>query len=850
MTDLLAIWRKYASMADILDHRPDFRFDPDYYGSLRPDQDQDPESLRAHYEWHGRDEGLAPSLYLSIAAGRPDLDAAVGRLVIDPDLSEAIESGDPEACHLAFELMHLGDPVDAVMSNFSTQAYQRTHPDIGKAGVDPLVHYLVYGSKEGRQTLEQLRASRHMGGATFSPDRPTCFIATHELSRTGAPIVTLDLVREASRTHNVIVASLTDGPLLADFLEYACEVVVTRQLLCEFAHYKSEAFARIDFAIVNSVEAWAFIPFLVAREIPFASYVHEYAHYLFPTYKSTFTGLFADLVVFSSEHVRDSWAGRLTDIEFDTARDSTILRQRGFSTGGVDALTRDGARVQLSDMIGRDLSKVRLIVGAGHLQWRKGTDIFVMAAQICRSRDPDTVFVWIGDGLNFEDINFGAWMKYHMRQAEADRAEGNLFFLPAGPAYKDLLAAADAMFVSSRLDPLPNVVFDALDAGCRIVQFEGGSGFGDPLYSSTEHFITVEYGNPNAAAEAILSLPHKMPSAAVETPPPPRLFASIRKSLQARLAAQRYFVRGASQIDVPVLFTADEKDRELRTLEREKILRYRRRFVWRDLAEVEEELANSDNWIHKKLKLAPYGQVAQAPETEFSVHVHAYYTDELGEDLKRYRAYRCAKRIVFTTDTERKADEIRKIAVMEGHSPEVLVVPNQGRDILPFLNLFDEGGTAGEDEIWCHLHQKKSLGTVRAGDVWRTFLMRILLGDERELSTALNLIGRENVGLVAAFDPYRVPWNASRELLPKFAPRLPGPLPDNPLLFPVGNMFWIRRKAVLAMRDLFGHNYPWPNEPIPNDGTEFHLIERIWPALAAQVGMDSVFVHKLDQKRV
>lgn len=848
MTDLLAIWRKYASMANILDRRPDFRFDPDFYGAQRQALDQDPEGLRAHYEQYGRDEGFAPTLYLSIAPGNPDMVAAVGGLVIDPDLSEAIERGDAEGYHLAFELMHLGPPVDAGMSNFSAQAYQSTYPDIGKAGVDPLVHYLVYGSKEGRQTLEQLRASRHLGNATFSPDKPTCFIATHELSRTGAPIVTLDLVREASRTHNVIVASLKDGPLLADFLEYACEVVVTMQLLGDFAHYKSEAFARIEFAIVNSVEAWAFIPFLVAREIPFASYVHEYAHYIFPTYKSTFTGLFADLVVFSSEHVRDSWTGRLQDIDFDTMRDSTILRQRNFSVGGVDAVARDGARARLSTILGRDLSNVRLVCGAGHLQWRKGTDIFVMAAQICRSRDPDTVFVWIGDGLNFEDINFGAWMKYHMQQAKANRVEGNLFFLPAGPAYKDLIQASDAMFVSSRLDPLPNVVFDALDAGCRIVQFEGGSGFGDPLYSSTEHFITVEYGNPQAAAEAILLLPRKKPSAGIEPPPPPCLFASIRKSLQARLAAQRYFVCGASQIDVPVLFTADEKDRPLRTREREKMLRYRRRFIWRDLDEAEEELASSDNWVHKKLRLAPYRQVSRVPETEFSIHVHAYYTDELSDDLKRHRAYRCARRIVVTTDTDRKADEIRKIAVLEGLSPEVLVVPNRGRDILPFLELFGEGGIAGEDDVWCHLHQKKSLG--RAGEVWRAFLMRILLGDEKEISTALDLVGADAVGLVAPFDPYLVPWNASRELLPKFEARLTGPLPNHPLLFPVGNMFWIRRRVVLAMRDLFGHNYPWPNEPIPDDGTEFHLIERLWPALAAQVGMDSVFLHKLDQKRV
>lgn len=106
------------------------------------------------------------------------------------------------------------------------------------------------------------------------------------------------------------------------------------------------------------------------------------------------------------------------------------------------------------------------------------------------------------------------------------------------------------------------------------------------------------------------------------------------------------------------------------------------------------------------------------------------------------------------------------------------------------------------------------------------------------------------VGLVAPFDPYFIPWDASRALLPRVAPRLPGPLPDNPLLFPVGNMFFVRSTVVRAMNDLFGAAYPWPNEPIPNDGTEFHLIERLWPAMAAQCGLASVFVHKLDQRRV
>lgn len=852
MTELDLLWRKNAAtVPGLLIRRPDFRFDPAHYASRVPAlAAEDPATLARHYHGHGQRDGHLRNFYARIQAVRPDIDKVLAKLVIDADLAAAIASGKPEACELACELIHLGMPLDAKLSHFSMHRYLQTYQDIAEAGMDPLQHYLLYGAQEGRLTLAEMRRSHYRGYCRYMPSRPTCLIVVHECSRTGAPIVGLDLAREAARSHNVVIAALRDGPLLESFRDHACDVVISSQPLQDFPLYAGESFGKIEFAILNSAETYGFVPMLVAREIPFAAYVHEYADYSFPAYKSTFIALFSDLLVFSSEHVRDNWAGRLKDIEFDTARDTRIVPQRNFAVGGVDPAEYQAARARLSELLGRDLTGVRLVCGAGHLQWRKGTDIFVMAAQIARPRDPDTVFLWIGDGLNAEDIHFGVWMTYHLRQTGEGQPDGNLFFLPAGPAYLDVLAASDAMFVSSRLDPLPNVVFDALDRGCRIVQFEGASGFGDSLYRNSDHLVSVEYANPEAAANALLALPRKTPIADTTPPARPELFAQIRTALAERLADQRYFVRGASPLDVPVLFSSADKDRPLRTLEREKMLRYRRRLLWRDLEEVETALLQSDNWVHRNLRLAPYGVTEPAAVPAFSMHIHAFYTDELADDLARYRVYAQAQRIVVTTDTAVKGEEISRIMAARGLNAEIVLVPNRGRDILPFLELFHEGGAAGEDEIWCHLHQKKSLTSTTGGDVWRRFLMRILLGDAAELSGALQLIGQQGVGLVAPFDPNHVPWNATRLLLPKFAARLPGPMPDNPLLFPVGNMFWTRRSVVLAMNAVFGQSYPWPNEPIANDGTEFHLIERLWPAMTTHLGLDSVFVHKLDEKRI
>lgn len=851
MIDIDLIWRKYATTAGIIDQRPDFRFDPKFYGSYHPQHKDDIKFLKCHYDQEGKAGGLKANLYDYLSAASSDINPRLTKLVTDADLAAAIEQGAPGSLELACELIYLGEPVDMAMSNFSMSAYLLAYPDIAKAGVNPLLHYLLHGAAEGRQTLADLRQSQYAGDVAYSPDRPTCIIAVHEFSRTGAPIVGLDLAREASQTHNVIVVSLLNGPLLDEFRKHASEVVVTNRPLIDFTFYSGEIFSKIDFAITNSVECYPMFPLLVSKNIPFVSYIHEYTEYTYPLYKTVYTALFADMIVFSSDHVRQSWHGVLRDVGFDKDRDSTIIPQRECVMGAVDGPGFLEARERLSERVGRDLSNVRLVCGAGHLQWRKGTDIFAMAAQICAQRDPNTVFIWIGDGLNAEDVNFGTWINYHLRQLGAGDPENNFFLLPAGTLYPDVLKASDAMFVSSRLDPLPNVVFDALDSGCRIVQFANATGFGDQRYLDTGYFTSVEYGNPEAAATAILALPRKMPTAEKtgRVSAPPRLFDRISAVLDERLKAQRYFVRGASEIDVPMLFSREAEDRDLRTREREKTIRYSRRLLWRDIREVREELARSDNWIHRKCRIAPYRTVAQSDVPAFSMHIHAYYTDEIADDLKKYRAYHLAQRIVVTTDSQKKGDEITQMMEAEGLKAEIVLVPNKGRDILPFMDLFREGGAAGDDEIWCHIHQKKSLGTTDKGDIWRRFLLRILLGDDKTLSGAIAKIGDEDVGLVAPLDPFFIPWNASRNLLPKFASRLPGPMPENPLVFPIGNMFWVRRPVVLAMNAVFGDTYSWPNEPIANDGTEFHLIERLWPAMSTHCDLNSVFVHKLDEQR-
>ncbi len=831
--DLAALWAELGD--ERVATRPDFRFDLAYYRAAYPDlAGADDAALAAHYRDFGRAEGRNGTLYAEMRKAVPGLGALVAGLLREPRLVAAVAAGG-DAAELAFELIALGDPVDRRVADFSAAHYRSIYPDLAGSKGSLFGHYVRFGAREGRRTLAELRRNVRAGARAFDPARRTVIVCAHEFSGTGAPMVARDLAAAAAARFNVVVLALRPGPLLAAFIPHAVSVMWTERPAEELDYLDRGHLARADFAILNSAECALFAKCLVARGIPFASYVHEFAEYSLPAYKNRIVALYSDLVVFSSEVVRRSWAGVLDDAGVD-ARDCLVVPQAALVPGAVPADEVRAARARLSALLGRDLGTSRIVYGAGFIHWRKGTDLFAMVAKASR----DAVFVWIGDGLDHEDIHIGVWIEKHFADAGVNDPEGNFFHLPAGPAYADLCRAADVLFLSSRLDPLPNVVFDAVAAGCSVVLFEGATGFDDARYEGSEALARVPSGDLSAAAGAIAVAPGKRVGAALPVAAPAAVFETIAGRLAERLAALPPMSDDAGRYDVALLHGPGEPA-ELRAAERRKLWRCGRRAVWRSRGEAEAALAASPHPVHRAMTVTAYDEIAPVALPAYAVHVHAFYPEPLEAELSR-AAFRHAARVVVTTDTEEKAARVAAAERAAGVPLDVRVVPNRGRDVVPFL----EAVTGADDEIWCHVHIKRSPALAETGEAWRGFLMAILLGGER-LSSALALIRQAEVGLVGAFDPYVMGWTGSRRLLPRVAARVP--LPDHPLLFPVGNMFWTKAGVVRRMAGLFGA-HPWPNEPLPSDGTPLHLVERLWPAVTAEAGLRSVFLDKPGERRV
>jgi len=139
-----------------------------------------------------------------------------------------------------------------------------------------------------------------------------------------------------------------------------------------------------------------------------------------------------------------------------------------------------------------------LVVNLASVQQRKGTDLFVKTAiEVCR-KHPTVKFLWIGDGKPY-----GTWM----HDIEVSGFKDRIVF----PGYSDnpyeILRNASMLFLSSRDDPFPLAVLEAMSLGRTVVTFNVG---GAPE-AIRDYGIVINPFDTSAAAGAILDLLRKPP---------------------------------------------------------------------------------------------------------------------------------------------------------------------------------------------------------------------------------------------------------------------------------------------------------------------------------------------------
>ena len=151
--------------------------------------------------------------------------------------------------------------------------------------------------------------------------------------------------------------------------------------------------------------------------------------------------------------------------------------------------------------------KAFVVLGCGTVCFRKGVDLFVScAAALAGQRRGRAVrFVWIGQTLPPEmDGGYSSFIKEQVTRSGLDHTVAIIDEVSdLDPAYD----AADIFFLSSRLDPMPNVAIEAAFHGLPIVCFDQSGGMAEHMQSDPRCSQgVVPYMDVNAAAQAIARL--------------------------------------------------------------------------------------------------------------------------------------------------------------------------------------------------------------------------------------------------------------------------------------------------------------------------------------------------------
>ena len=768
--------------------------------------------------------------------------------------------------------------------DFDEAFYLDMYPDVRESGIDPYEHFVQHGKAEGR-----IGRSPHLklqkSSVPWDAEKKAVLVVSHDASRTGAPILSLNIARELQKRLNVIVLVLGDGPMMVAFCEVA-PVVVGPMLVRGNVGMAGDVIAQLaqsyefEFAIVNSIESRFVLKRLTELSIPAISLIHEFAAYTRPLDAFPFAIQWSAETVFSARITHENAVAGNPEL----AGQPFHIMPQGRSTmlahvidPGSDALERSRLLRILRPGGEADKDTV-VIVGVGYVQYRKGVDLFLeCATRVARSDGGERCrFVWIGKG--YDPAGDMAYSTYLAEQLQRSGLQRQFAFVDETAAIEQVYASADILLLSSRLDPLPNVAIDAMAHGLPVVCFANTTGVVDALVDSgLSEACVARYLDTTAMAELVLNLAR---SKELRT----RVGTRLQQTVCEQFDMERYVagleglarnakVRLAKELESAKVILDSALARPdffLRTHDKypspENMVRYgyvrswatgisRRKLfpgfhpgIYAERHGIEEPgLDPLASYLRAGLPEGPWRfevissqdtPAGMPAEVRVALHLHVYYSDLLGDMLDRLGMNAARPDLFVSVPDDTVAAIVRKmIRKFAIQRVRVEVVPNVGRDLGPMLTAF--GSTFVDHyDIVGHLHTKKSvdLAHEETAKVWSRFLMENLLGGKARMADLIlgRMAADPSIGIVFPDDPYVVGWGANRPHAEQLGARLGLANFSENLAFPVGAMFWARTGAIRPLFDLGLDWQDYPAEPLPYDGSMLHAIERLLSLVAGK----------------
>ena len=717
----------------------------------------------------------------------------------------------------------------------------------------------------------------------LDPARKTVLFVSHEASRSGAPILLLNLMNEFRKEYNVALICMEGGGILRKFHDMASWFIPPRSGVFNVpAMFKREIgrlLERTDiaFAIVNTLDASEALRHLCKRGIPSIHLVHEFPIHPGGRWGLKVSSLYADATVYSSRLLQRDAASKYPPAGTSKSR---VLPQ-GIFHPSCEAPAEDGGTS------GKDLRAVLrkglpddalLVIGGGTVDYRKGVDLFLSCARKTMDRLPGhpVRFAWIGWGFHGQAAK--PYPSFVKDQVEKHGLGEHFLALDEVPDFRRACEAADVFLLPSRLDPLPVVAQTAMDCGLPLLCFREATGVTEFLETDSEaSFGACPYMDVQAMTDKLTELLsdevlRKKVGDACERVAKSQFSASDYVSRLRELALEVQKSKKEEKEDAQIIASSGRFDASFSFAAKRRpyidpVTHYLR--SWRTGIKLRKPAPGIHPGIYEERTgggggrdpfanflregspegpwclpvIVPSGKKKRLrpSRADVALHLHLYYHANARELFRRINRSATKPDLFISVPSDEAAHDVSAILGAFDFNHVVRSVPNRGRDIGPLLTEFSKD--LQRYEFIGHVHSKETHHVAQRWFVeqWVEFLFENVLGGRYPMIDVIlgEMMAGKKLGLVFPDDPHVIGWTANLPFAESLAAplRLPLPLPEH-ITFPAGTMFWARSKA---LKPLFDLNLGWndyPEEPVPIDGSMLHAIERMLPLVTESSGYE------------
>lgn len=390
--------------------------------------------------------------------------------------------------------------------------YYGSTPALYKKWLSDLIHYTKNSFTKEKQIVFINAWNEWAEGAHLEPDRKFGYAyleatrealieasleknkkivyVTHDTHFNGAQLLSLNIIKVLKHHfgYDIEIISKADGVLAEEFEKYGNVFTVANNSRHNFEVYVNQLVNEdYQIAICNSVVSGDIAEVLSKQGMKVISLVHELPGIIKQYHAEGFAQSvvhYANKVVFPSQYVYDQFQSVV-----NVPSDKMVIQPQGlYKTNSLKGKLNE-AKIRLREELSLP-SHSKIVLGVGFADLRKGIDIFAEVASLVRKFNNNIYFVWVGsrepgamDSINSTD-------------------KGNVIFIDATPHVDIYYAGSDLYLLTSREDPFPSVVMEALDVETPVIGFKGAGGFADIVTDETGQL--VKYLNTTEMVEAVI----------------------------------------------------------------------------------------------------------------------------------------------------------------------------------------------------------------------------------------------------------------------------------------------------------------------------------------------------------